>query len=82
MEGVALMIFLDQPWSEYIFLAFPGVVSRGVSLPFDEVLKVSPFPEMTVIDDGLDFVFFFPVDDVWGWAWKVVSILTSLPERR
>ena len=60
---------------------FPGVVSRGISLPFDEVLEVSSFPKIAMIDDGLDFVLFFSINDVWGRTWKVVSILTSFPER-
>ena len=63
-------------------LAFPGVVSRGISLPLDEVLEVSPLPEITMIDDGLDFVLFLPINDVWGRTWKVVSILISFLERR
>ena len=61
---------------------FPGVVSRGISLPFDEVLKVSPLPEIAMIDDGLDLVLFFSIDDVWGRTWKIVSILASFSERR
>ena len=61
---------------------FPGVVSCGISLPLDEVLEVSPLPEITMIDDGLDLVLLFPINDVWGRTWKIVSILTSFPERR
>ena len=82
LEGVTLMVFLNQLRGEYISLVFPGVVSRGISLPFDEVLKISPLPEIAMIDDGLDFVFFFSINDVWGRAWKVVSVLTSFSERR
>ena len=76
------MIFLDQLWGEHILLAFPGVVSRGISFPLDEVLKISSLPEVTMIGDGLDFVLFLPINDVWGRTWKIVSILTSFPERR
>ena len=61
---------------------FPGVVSRGISLPLDEVLKVSFLPEVTMINDGLDLVLFFSINDVWGRTWKIVSILTSFSERR
>ena len=60
---------------EYIAVIFPGVVSLGVSLPFDQVLKNSSFPEVAVVSDGLDFVFFFPVDDVWGRSREVGSVL-------
>ena len=35
-----------------------------------------------MIDDGLDLVLLFPINDVWGRTWKIVSILTSFPERR
>ena len=76
------MIFLDQSWSEYVLVVFPGIVRRGISLPLDEVLEVSPLPEIAMIDDGLDFVLLLPINDVWGRTWKVVPILTSFPERR
>ena len=61
---------------------FPGVVGRGISLPLDEVLKISPSSEITMIDDGLDLVLLFSINDVWGRTWEVVSVLTSFPERR
>ena len=76
------MVFLNQLRGENIPSMFPGVVSRGISLPFDKVLKVSLLPKMTMIYDGFDFVFLFSVDDVWGRTWKIASILTSFPERR
>ena len=76
------MIFLDQLWSEYISPMFPGIVSRGISLPLDEVLEIPSLPEMAVIDDGFDFVLLFSINDVWGRTWKIVPILTSFPERR
>ena len=79
---MALVILLDQLWGEYVSLVFPGVVSRGISLPLDEVLEVSSSPEMAVIDDGLDFVLFFPINDVWGRTREIVPILTSFPKRR
>ena len=37
---------------------------------------------MAVVDDGLDLVLLFSINDVWGWTRKVVPILTSFPERR
>ena len=81
LEGMTLMVFLNQLRSKHISSVFPGVVSGGISLPFDKVLKVSPFPKVTVIDDGLDFIFFFSINDVWGRTRKIVSVLTSLSER-
>ena len=82
LEGVTLMVFLDQLRGEYISLVFPGVVSCGISLPFDEVLKVSPLPKMTMINDGLDFILLLSINDVWGRTWEIIPILISLPERR
>ena len=81
LEGVTLMIFLDQLRGKHVSLVFPGVVSRGISLPLDEVLKVSSLPEVAMIDDGLDFILLFSVNDVWGRTREVVSILPSFLER-
>ena len=75
------MVFLNQLRSEYVLLVFPGIVSRGISLPLDEILKVSLLPEMTMINDGLNFVLLFSINDVWGRVRKVVPILTSFLER-
>ena len=59
-------------------MLFPGVVSLGVSFPLDQVLKDLPPPEIAMISDGLDFVFFFPVDDVWGRSQEIGSVLFRL----
>ena len=61
---------------------FPRIVSRGISLPLDEVLKVSPLTEIAMIDDGLDLILFFPINDIWGRTREIVSVLISFPERR
>ena len=37
---------------------------------------------VVTLRNSLDFVFLFPINDVWGRTWKIVSILTSFPERR
>ena len=81
LEGMTLMVFLNQLRGEYVSLMFPGVVSCGIPLPFDEILKVSPFPKVTVVDDGLDFILLLSINDVWGRAWKIVSVLAGFPER-
>ena len=81
LKGVTFMVFLDQLQSKYVSSMFPGVVSRGVSLPLDEVLEVSPLPKITVIDDGFDFILLFSINDVWGRTREIVPILTSFSER-
>ena len=60
---------------KHIAVVFPGVVSLWVSLPFDQILKSSPSPKVAMIPDGLDFIFFFSVDDVWGGSREVGSVL-------
>ena len=81
LEGVTFMVFLNQLRSKHVPSEFPGVVSGGISLPFDKVLEVSPLPKVTMIDDGLDFIFLFSINDVWGRTWKIVSVLTSFSKR-
>ena len=51
----------------YVISCFPCVVRIGVSFPFDEILKLSFTSKMTVINDGLDFVFFGVFDKVRRW---------------
>ena len=51
---------------------FPCVVCIGVSFPFNEVLELSFTSEVTVINDGLDFIFFGVFDKVRRWS-RVVS---------
>jgi len=45
-----------------------------VSFPLDEVLYLAPTPEHAVIEDGLDLVFFFSINQVGGWFDEVRSI--------
>ena len=72
------MILTDQLVGEYIAVIFPGIVSLGVSLPLDQVLESSPSPEVAMISDGLDFIFFLSVDDVWGRSREIGSVLFCL----
>ena len=60
---------------EYIAVVFPGVVGLGVSFPLDQVLESSPSPKVAMISDGLDLVFFFSINDVWGRSREVDSVL-------
>ena len=79
---MTLVVLLDQLRGEHILLVFPGTVSRGISFPLDKILKVSSLAEIAMIDDGLDLILFFSINDVWGGTREVVSILVSLFERR
>ena len=52
----------------YVVSCLPRVVCIGVSFPFDEVLELSFTSEVTVINDGLDFIFFGVFDKVRRWS--------------
>ena len=59
----------------YMVSCFPRVVCIGVALPLDKVLKLSFTSEVTVINDGLDFIFFGVFDKVRGWPRVVGPML-------
>ena len=77
-----LVVLTNQLIGEHITAIFPGIVSFGVSSPLDQILEDSPSPEMAMIPDGLDFVLFFSVNDVWGRPREVGSVLSRLLVRR
>ena len=62
-------------FGEYIAVVFPSIVGLGVTFPLDQVLESSPSPKMAMIPDGLDFIFLFSVDDVWGRPREIDSVL-------
>ena len=66
---------MNQLVGEHIAVVFPGVIGLGVSLPLNQVLENPPFPKMAVVSDGLDFVLFFSINDVWGRSREVGSVL-------
>ena len=59
----------------------PRVICIGIALPFDKILKLSFTSEVTVINDGLDFVFFSVFDKVRGWPRVVSPVFYSLAIR-
>ena len=52
----------------------PSVIGFWVPLPFDQILEGLRLPKISVINDLLDFVFFFSFDEVWGWPRIVWSM--------
>ena len=75
------MIGLDQRGRVYMVSCFPRVVCVGVSFPFDEVLELSFTAEVTVINDGLDLIFFGVFDKVRRWPRVVGSVFGSFAIR-
>ena len=60
---------------------FPRVVCIGVSFPFDKVLELSFTSEVTVINDGLDLIFFGVFDKVRRWPRVVGPVFCSFARR-
>ena len=52
----------------------PRVVCIWISLPLDKILELSFTSKMTVINDGLDLVFFGVFDKVRRWSRVVVPV--------
>ena len=69
------MIGLDQRGCMYVVSCFPCVVCIGVALPLDKILELSFTSEVTVINDGLDFVLFGVFDKVRWWPRVVGPML-------
>ena len=60
---------------------FPCVVCVWVSLPFEEILQGLPLSVEAVINDGLDFVLVFTLDQLGGWFDVVGAVLRGLAIR-
>jgi hypothetical protein len=68
------MIGLGQCGCVYVVSCFPRVVCIGIPFPLDKILKLSFTSEVTVINDGLDFVLFDVFDKVRWWPRVVGSV--------
>ena len=60
---------------------FPRVICIGIALPLDKILKLSFTSEVTVINDGFDFVFFGVFDKVRRWPRVVGPMFHSFAIR-
>ena len=75
------MISLDQCGCVHMVSCFPCVVCIGIALPLDKVLELFLTSEATVINDGLDFIFFGVFDKVRGRPRVVGSMFHGLAIR-
>jgi hypothetical protein len=66
----------------YLVGWFPRVVCVWVSLPLEEVLQGLCLPVETVINDGLDFVLVFTLDQFGGWFDVIGAVLWGFAIRR
>ncbi len=72
--GFCGLIMLDKVRGMDLISWFPCVVALGVSLPFDQVLKLFRASELSVCDDSFDFVFLFSVNEVRRWSGEVWTV--------
>ncbi len=61
------MVGINKLWSVNLVGWFPGVVCFWVFYPLDEIVKGSSPTSVPMINDPLDFIFFFPFDKVRRW---------------
>jgi hypothetical protein len=66
----------------YLVGWFPRVVCVWVSLPLEEVLQGLCLPVETVINDGLDFILVFTLDQFGGWFDVIGAVLWGFAIRR
>src|SRR5712672_671811 len=78
VQGMTLVIPFYQVVGVYILFWFPHVVRRWIAFPFDQVLKVTPTSVMSVIEDGLNFVFLRAFDQVWWWLLEIGTMSSCL----
>jgi hypothetical protein len=65
---VCPVIALDQFWGEHLFLELPGVVSRGITFPLDQILESPCSPKVAMSHDRFDFELRFSVNYFRGWS--------------
>jgi hypothetical protein len=72
------VVLFDQLRSMHLCCGFPGVVTLGVSLPFEEVLQLLLSPKVAVVSYRLHFVFIFSYCNVGRWSGEVRTMVICL----
>jgi hypothetical protein len=81
LERVLLVVLFDQCGGVYLGGRFPCVVCVWIPFPLEEILQGLPFSVETVINDGLNFVLMFTLDQFGGWFDVVGAMLWGLAIR-
>ena len=79
LHGVHLMVSLDLGGGKHLLHRLPCIVSHGVPLPLDEVLKVTPLTKISMPQNVFYFEFFFSIHQFWGWSKVIGSLLLHHP---
>ena len=69
------MISLDLDGGEHLLHRLPRIVSCGITLPLDEVLKTLLLSEISMPQNVFYLKFFFPIDQFRGWSKVIGSLL-------
>ncbi len=51
----------------YVLVINPFVIGVRVPFPFDKILLLASFAELPGVQNLLDFVLFFVINQIWGW---------------
>jgi hypothetical protein len=51
----------------YLCIHLPLIVTLIIALPLDQVLQVVVM--YSAVQYSLDLIFFFAIDESWGWGW-------------
>ena len=72
------VVDLEELRSEHLIRGLPRIVRYGVTLPPYQVLEFASFAKESVSHDGLDLVFFLPIDHLGWWFMEVGPMFGSL----
>jgi hypothetical protein len=64
-----------------LFCWFPGVVTLGVSFPFEEISESFVLPELLMCSDVFDLVLCFALDEVRWWSREVWAVRVHFNKR-
>ena len=73
------MISLDLGGGKHLLHRLPRIVSCGITLPLDEVLKFLLLSEILMPQNVFYLKFFFFIDQFWGWSKVIGSLLLRHP---
>ena len=69
------MIGLDFGGGEHLLYGLPHIVSCGIPLSLDEVLKFTPLSEVPMPQNVFHLKFFFSIHQIRGWSKVIGSLL-------
>jgi hypothetical protein len=72
--GNRFAIEFDEVGCMNLIGVFPGVITFGISLPFDQILQGFVPPPGPVGMYLFYLIFFFPINQIWWWSGKVRSV--------